>query len=102
MPCRTDPMPTREPQVNKSKLDNLERKLTKRLDRLTRMLCSTLRWMEEHDCNADSIDEFFSNNREVKAWWKEHKSFDEAREIADSLSPQQKMALLRVLKEDLK
>jgi hypothetical protein len=94
MPCRDDRDNYPSEIINEAKL------LRSKVDNLTNMLCSSIRWMEEHDCDGDSVDEFLATYQGIKKWWAEHKKFDLARIAVDKLSKEERAALLNYIKKN--
>jgi len=80
--------------MKKFNLQNKKNELKQELDKVTQLLCATLRRLEmEHDINMKSAGQFYSHPslpddyideiEGLEAWWTEHKKWDELRLIRE-------------------
>ena len=91
-------MPCYSPEIDPAEIEHYEREaeLKKEIDKLTDLLCSTLRMIEHSNIgNYSQSDkpelpvEYFSISG-LNEWWIEHKKWDEFRRIRDENIKKQK------------
>ncbi len=93
MPCRTD-----WPEETTTKQNREALKLKGEADKLTKLLCTTLEWMERSE--ASLFNKFLSKYKAVDTWWTKHKKFDLARLASEKLSIDERKALLDYIKKN--